>query len=1126
MNVLKTRHWVILTIALALALVITGTIASASPASGPKLRLPEENASEPALNVLPVWARLPEQDDLTLSPASPPDPTTIVSNDRHLMLSPLALAAAGDSIQVFTNTWSYSTLGMVYDPSRDRLRYVHESQSSTSNPTIYDVDYPLPHTVIYSVALSAQNIGWPWELDNCTGAGYDADTDTYLLTDYNGDLSNADDNIVEVDVNGNILNAWEMDDEVASNDSADGSEIDSILDIAVVPGTPPRYFATAAYDGGIVYEIVLTKTGTLWTPNSWSTVATYTNAISNTFTDNLSIDYDAQNEVLYHSGWHTTTILVTDLSMSAVTEFTPTFDCPGAGGYNSGVTFIEGSWPPEIWVTDFSSDQTTRCEAVGEDPTAITWDKWIEDTPWHSTISVTVETSDTLEVVDVITAARPLQLMERWNTDHLGLLSFTTEPAVGQIVTGSHFLEWNLPPAPDVVTMTKQFYVKPSSWTTTLLSETLWSLGGDLEADRPVVIEKEPPALSLQSTHLPTATAGSVATYTLTCENTGGYENDVKVRSTFPITAPLLHAVPPPTHVVGGLAVWEIGDLPGGASEQIEVFLEILPTVKPTQTVEIDNAILNHLDHTADTDTVTYDVEEPPDVEWMWEKQVTVNGEYRSPTMPVTVETWDELQVVDVITASGDIELAEIWNDTHLELFDVVSDTGSLLTLPGGRLWQVPGGSAVPVAITKTFHVSPCTWTHTELWEEFFVGGVPIRSRPVFIEKRPADLRIDSAYEPAVDPDSQATFVLNYRNDGGLENGAWITSTFPAEATFVNSESTPSLTGSADPQGRWAKWNIGPLADGDTGTITVTVAISEGVPPGDLPPIYAYINDHDDIEHDWTQVFYHVRPPTWEKHVDVDGRSIAWYSGISVTVVTSDTFEVVDVIAGAFQTTLGESWNPERLELLAFTQTVGSVITQDNMLEWEVPRTADPVVTLTKRFRVKGKGWTYSPLHEELWVEGDFWRERPILLHKQPPDLHLTASYEEEVFAGERVTFTLRYSNTGSYDSGVWITSTFPISAPFAHAEPMPSPGDYDPQGRWAKWDVGALETGASGTITVSVTVSDVLATDDYVHIYNYIYDQVNTIHGQVDIERDWAPIDYIVRPAKIYLPLVLRDSD
>ena len=179
--------------------------------------------------------------------ASPPSPDpqfqTEIAGTHHENSSKLIrLNDAGETLEVFTNTWSYNSLGLVYNPSQNQLRYVHESQSSSSNPTIYDVDYYPTHTVQLSLALSALNVGWPWQIDNRTGAGYNADTGTYFLADYNGDLSNADDNIVEINHAGTILNAWEMDDEVGSNDSSDGSEIDSIIDIAVVPGNPTRYF--------------------------------------------------------------------------------------------------------------------------------------------------------------------------------------------------------------------------------------------------------------------------------------------------------------------------------------------------------------------------------------------------------------------------------------------------------------------------------------------------------------------------------------------------------------------------------------------------------------------------------------------------------------------------------------------------------------------------------------------------------------------------------------------------------------------------------------------------------------------------------------------------------------------
>ena len=171
-------------------------------------------------------------------------------------------------------------------------------------------------------------------------------------------------------------------------------------------------------------------------------------------------------------------------------------------------------------------------------------------------------------MVDVITATRPVQLMERWNPQHLELLTYTTEPSVGVVVPGlnGEFLEWNLPPAPDVVTMTKTFRVKPSTWTSTMLSETLRLPNGAVVLTRPVTIEKEVPALSLNSSSPATATAGSVTTYTLTYGNAGGYENDVKIQAHFPITAPIIHALPYPTQISGGTAVWKLGDLARNAT--------------------------------------------------------------------------------------------------------------------------------------------------------------------------------------------------------------------------------------------------------------------------------------------------------------------------------------------------------------------------------------------------------------------------------------------------------------------------------------------------------------------------------------------------------------------------------
>ncbi|MBN1887375.1 MAG: hypothetical protein JW850_05275 [Thermoflexales bacterium] len=260
-------------------------------------------------------------------------------------------AGAGAQLEVFTNTWASNALGLVYNPETDLARYVHEG----SGPQfIHDLAYPAPHPVLHSFKLSDANPGWS---DWRTGIGYDPASGHYFLTDYGGGGA-YDDNIVEIGPAGRVLNAWETDG--IGNDSYDGSAINNIVDIAIVPGTPPRYFATRLYDAGLVYELDLIKAGWFVT-DTWGKVLTCTVP---GITDTAGIDYDAQNGVLYHSDWSSNVIVVTDLACNQLV----TFACGAPGARNTGVTFIEGQWPPEVWALDYSDNTTTRCQAVGREP--------------------------------------------------------------------------------------------------------------------------------------------------------------------------------------------------------------------------------------------------------------------------------------------------------------------------------------------------------------------------------------------------------------------------------------------------------------------------------------------------------------------------------------------------------------------------------------------------------------------------------------------------------------------------------------------------------------------------------------------------------------------------------------
>ncbi len=263
--------------------------------------------------------------------------------------------AAGDTAVSWDNSWSYSTIGLDYDSDLQLYWYAHESQSSTHHPCIYLTDSS--GTVYTSFALSETNSGWPWQLDNRTGIDL-MPNGNLLLPDYNGDLSYADDNIVEITPDGIIVNAWEMDDEVGSNDCANGYSIHSIIDIAAISCTDDTIhaYATAAYDSNMVYEIKLARTGTLWTPNSWVMVgidSTETLGLEGSqMRDVLGIDIMGDKVVL--SSWHTTQVAFFDLDMTFIDTVYANHD--SSGGYNSGVCFVDDTNPLLMTVTDFNSD--------------------------------------------------------------------------------------------------------------------------------------------------------------------------------------------------------------------------------------------------------------------------------------------------------------------------------------------------------------------------------------------------------------------------------------------------------------------------------------------------------------------------------------------------------------------------------------------------------------------------------------------------------------------------------------------------------------------------------------------------------------------------------------------------
>jgi hypothetical protein len=258
------------------------------------------------------------------------------------------------------------------------------------------------------------------------------------------------------------------------------------------------------------------------------------------------------------------------------------------------------------------------------------WDKTVDGQPWVPDMTVTAETSDTIEIVDVIYLPRgdldldaiaqgpEYILVETWNPAELGLVDVEWDPFT-TVISQSGLLTWTIPmyqtPVP-TATITKTFHVEPCTWASTSLQEELYeSVEGIVKIDeRPVVIEKIQPDLWIDSTYNSEVSPGETATFTLSYGNNGGFENIAWIHNDFPPEAPFDSANPAPDAQApdGSWAEWDLGSLGTGDSGDIEVTVAIQAGLTPSTTMVITDSIYNHAEQVADYTVITLHIEQPP----------------------------------------------------------------------------------------------------------------------------------------------------------------------------------------------------------------------------------------------------------------------------------------------------------------------------------------------------------------------------------------------------------------------------------------------------------------------------------------------------------------------------------
>ena len=344
---------------------------------------------------------------------------------------------------------------------------------------------------------------------------------------------------------------------------------------------------------------------------------------------------------------------------------------PTASGLVTNTVEIATSSVEQYQIVQYANTAQATFTVVS--PLSYAWLKQVNGVDWHAGFSVMVQTSDTIKIVDVISTSQPFTLTEIWNTDHLSLTTYL--PSAGTVVTSAGWLTWTAPGG-QPVTLTKEFYVEPCTWTTTILEEALY-VGGGMAERRAIAVAKTAPDLWINSAYQTDVIAGDLAVFTLNYGNRAGYENDVWITNVFPISAPFYSSVPAPTSADpdGLWAAWDVGNLATGDWDSIEVTVDISDTLVPCTWITITDWIYDHAGNVAYTTTITFHVTEPPDWHWksgLWEDYA-----------PSGIPDFDQMQVAP--TFCGPFAAAN-----SLWWFDSKFEQNPVGPLPGGPPSTIP----------------------------------------------------------------------------------------------------------------------------------------------------------------------------------------------------------------------------------------------------------------------------------------------------------------------------------------------------------------------------------------------------------------------------------------------------
>ena len=569
-----------------------------------------------------------------------------------------------------------------------------------------------------------------------------------------------------------------------------------------------------------------------------------------------------------------------------------------------------------------------------------------------------------------------------------------------------------------------------------------------------------------------TADPGDKITYNITYENTGtGDASGVVVKDTIPDDVEFVSSSPAYSSVSGKTYTWNIGDVSAGGSGSIILVVKVkagttdkkiltnLVTLYyedvngnpyPTEGDSVDVTVTAPVMTVSKTASVT--TADPGD-----EINYTLSYENTGTGMASNVKIIDTLPVdVDFVTsypmydnASGNVYTWNVGNvsgGTSGEIFVIV---------------KVKAGLGDGTLLRNYVKLQYTDANGDPLPDETDYVDVTVTAPVMTISK--------TANVATADPGDEVIYTLFYVNTGsGDATDVVVKDTIPDEVDFISS--SPNYTSVS---GRTYTWNVGDVASGDNGTITITVKVKAFTP--DKTVITNNVTlDYDDAngnprdqESDSASVTITAPVMTIRKVADVSTADPGDKITYTITYTNSGTGNATDVVV--------EDTIPSDTEYVSSSPVYTSV--SGNTYTWEIGDVCagcNGSIELVVKVKVGTPDKTV--LTNDVTLDYDDANGNPQ--DQESDSVNVTVTAPEMTVRktadvptadpSDQITYTIEYKNTGTGDAtNVKIVDTIPADTTAVSATPMwnsSSGDDYT-------WNIGDVSAGGSGNISFVVKV-------------------------------------------------------